>query len=64
MWAVTVEGNNASLMAFREVPKHGSEAGSKTLTFLGNYAHLTARQLRQLVYVSVRAHDVNFNIAQ
>ena len=37
VWAVAVEGNNASLMRFREVRKHGSEACRKTLTFLRNY---------------------------
>src|ERR1035438_5319076 len=74
VWAVAVEGDNASLtcvplmifllMIGREVCKHRSEACSKTFTFLGNYAHLTARQLRQLVYVGVRAHDGNFHIPQ
>ena len=69
VWAVAVEGNGASLMTFFlmigcEVRKHRSEAGGKTLTLLGNYAHFVACQLRQLVYVGVRAHDRNFHIAQ
>src|SRR5438067_5791549 len=62
--AVTVEGNGASLMVFREVRKHRSEARSKTFPFLRNYARFTACQLRQLAYVRVRAHDGNFHIAQ
>ena len=68
VWAVAVEGNDASLMTFsmivREVRKHRSEACGKTFTFLRNYAHFAACQLRQLVYVRVRAHDGNFHIAQ
>ena len=64
MWTVAIEGNDASLMIFREVRKHRSEACSKTLTFLRNYARFVACQLRQLVYVRVRAHDGNFHIAQ
>jgi hypothetical protein len=64
VWAVAVEGNDASLMVFREVSKHRSEACGKTFTFLGNYAPFTACQLRQLVYIGVRAHDGNFHIAQ
>ncbi len=64
VWAVAVEGNDASLMIFREVRKHRSEACSKTFTFLRNYAHFAACQLRQFVYVRVRAHDGNFHIAQ
>src|SRR5436853_4558257 len=54
VWAVAVEGNNASLMTFCEVRKHRSEACSKTFTFLRNYARFVACQLRQLVYVRVR----------
>src|SRR6202047_3535249 len=61
VWAVAVEGNGASLMVFREVRKHRSEACSKSFTFLRNYARLTACQLCQLVYVRVRAHDGNFH---
>src|SRR4029077_10877827 len=38
VWAVAVEGNNASWMTFCEVRKHRSEARSKTLTFLRDYA--------------------------
>ena len=64
VWAVAVEGNDASLMTFREVRKHRSEACSKTFTFLRNYVYFVACQLRQLVYVRVRAHDGNFHIAQ
>jgi hypothetical protein len=64
VWAVAVEGNNPLLVAFREVRKHRSEACSKTFTSLGNYAHISAGQLRQLVYVRVRAHDGNCHIAQ
>src|SRR2546425_3409499 len=67
VWAVAVEGNYASLMGGplmifalmigREVRKHRSEACSKTITFLGNYARSVACQPRQLVYVGFRAHD-------
>src|ERR1700719_375489 len=67
VWAVAVEGNNASLMGVplmvflfmigREVRKHRSEACGKTLTFLRNYARFIACQLRQVVYVRLRAHD-------
>src|SRR2546423_7218737 len=64
VWAVAVEGNDASLMVLREVRKHRSEACGKTLTLLGNHAHFTACQLRQLDYVGVRAHDGNFHIRQ
>src|ERR1700758_2515670 len=64
VWAVAVEGNGASLMTLCEVRKHRSEPCSKTLTFLRNYARFVACQLRQLVYVRVRAHDGNFRIAQ
>src|SRR6266849_6400874 len=41
VWAVAVEGNGASLMVFREVLKHRSEACGKTFTFLRNYARFT-----------------------
>ena len=34
-----------------EVRKHRSQAGGEAVTFLRNYAHLLACQLRQLVYV-------------
>src|SRR5882757_6301927 len=64
VWAVAVEGNDASLMTFCEVRKHRSEARSKTLTFLRNNARFVACQLRQFVYVRVGAHDGNFHIAQ
>jgi hypothetical protein len=64
VWAVAVEGNNASLVALCEVRKYRRKARSKTFTFLGNYARFAACQLRQLVYVGVRAHDGNFHIAQ
>ena len=64
VWAVAVEGNDASLMIFCEVRKHRSEACGKTFTFLRNYAHFVACQLGQLVYIGVRAHDGNFHIAQ
>src|SRR5271168_5068411 len=73
VWAVAVEGNNASLrcvrsMTFCEVRKHRSEACSKTFPVLRNYARfvvcqLRAYQPRQLVYVRVRTHDRNFHIA-
>src|SRR5205807_4042019 len=69
VWTVAVEGNNASLigvaaMIWREVREHRSEACGKTLSLLRNYSHITACQLRQLVYVRVRAHDGNFHLAQ
>ncbi len=64
MRAIAVEGNRASFMRFCEVRKHRSEACRKTLSFLGNYAHFTARELRQFVYIGVRAHDGNFDGAQ
>jgi hypothetical protein len=38
VWAVTVEGNDESLMTFCEVRKHGRKACSKTFTLLRNYA--------------------------
>src|SRR5450631_1139569 len=62
VWAITVEGNGASLMTFREVRKYRREAGGKTFTFLGNDACFTAGQLRQLVHVGVRAHDGHLHI--
>src|SRR5437660_12615343 len=72
VWTVAVEGNGASLMGvpsmifslmiWREVRKHRSEACGKTFTFLGNYARFTACQPRQLVYVRIRAHDRNIHI--
>ena len=53
MWAVAVEGNDASSvcirsmcvrsMRFREVRKHRSEACRKTFTFLRNYARCFAK---------------------
>ena len=64
MRAVAVESNHAPLMTFYEVCKHRSEAGGETFTFLCNYHHFTACQLRQFVYVGVRAHDGNFYMAQ
>src|SRR2546423_6251092 len=64
VWAVAVEGNGASLMTFCEVCEHRGEPSGKTFTFLGNYPHFVTCQLRQLVYVGVRAHDGNFHIAQ
>src|SRR6202035_1950837 len=64
VWAVAVEGNNASLMTLCKVRKHRSEACNKAFTFLRNYARFVAYQPRQLVYVRVRAHDRNFHIAQ
>ena len=64
VWAVAVEGNGASLMTLREVRKHRRESGSQTFTFLRNDARFAACQLRQLVYVRVRAHDGNFHITQ
>src|ERR1700676_1048638 len=64
VWAVAVEGNNASLMTFCKVRKHRSEACGKTFTFLRNYARFIVFQPRQLVHVRVWAHDGNFHIAQ
>src|SRR5271154_5507445 len=64
MWAIAVEGNNASLTTVCEVRKDRSEACGQTLTFLRNNAHFTAGELRQFVYIRVRAHDGNFHIAQ
>ncbi len=37
VWAVAVEGDDASLMTFCEVRKHRSKAGGKTFAFLRNY---------------------------
>src|SRR6266700_4261089 len=62
VWAVAVEGNGASLMTFCEVRKHRSEAGSKTFTFLSNYAHFPAGQMRQLIEIGLRAHHGNVHI--
>src|ERR1700742_954999 len=64
MWAVAVEGNDASLTTFCEVGKHRSEAGGKTFTFLRNYAHIFACEPRQFVYVRVRAHHGIFHTPQ
>src|ERR1700733_6892182 len=64
VWAVTVEGNDASLMTFCEVRKSRNEARSKTFTFLRNYGYVFACEPRQLVYVRVRAHDGNFHPLQ
>src|SRR5260370_31006508 len=69
VWAVAVEGNDASLMGvpwtiLREVRKHRSEACGKTLTFLCHHLCLLTDQLRQLLYVRVRAHDGNVYMAQ
>src|SRR5215469_4961197 len=63
VWAVAVEGNSASLMIFREVRKHRSEASSKTFTILRNDVRFVACQVCKLVYVRMRAHDGNFHIA-
>src|ERR1700685_4413661 len=60
MWAVAVEGNDASLMTFREVRKHRSEACSKTFTLLRNHARSLTCQASQFVHVGIRAHDGNF----
>ena len=51
MRAVAVEGDDRSLMTFREVCEHRREACSKAFTFLRNYARLVACQLPQLVYI-------------
>jgi hypothetical protein len=51
MWAVTIEGNDASLVVSREVRKYGREACGKAFTSLGNHVHFTACQLRQLASV-------------
>src|SRR6476661_3257850 len=64
VWAVTVEGDGASLMTLCEVRKHRIEACGKTFTCLRNHARFAACQLRQLVYVRVRAHDGNFHTTQ
>jgi hypothetical protein len=64
VWAIAVEGDDASLMTCCEVRKDGSETCGQTFTFLRNYARFVACQLRQLGDVRVRAHDGNFHIAQ
>ena len=64
VWAVAVEGNGASLMTLCEVRKHRRESGSQTFTFLRNHARFAACQLRQLVYVRLRAHEGNFHTTQ
>jgi len=64
VWAVAVEGNDASLMTLREVSKHRSEACGQTFTLLCNHARFVSCQLRQLVYVRGGAHDGYFHIAQ
>jgi len=45
VWAIAVEGNNASLATFSEVCKHGTEACDETLTALRDYAHFATCQL-------------------
>jgi hypothetical protein len=62
--AVAVESNGASVMVLREVCEDRNKACGETFTFLGNHAHLSACQLRQFVYIGVRAHNGDFDIAQ
>ena len=64
MWTVTVKGDDTSVMTFGKVGKYRSKSRSETLTFLRNYACWVACQLREFVYIRVRAHDGNFHIAQ
>jgi hypothetical protein len=45
VWAVTVEGDGASLMAFCEVRKYRREACGKTFAFLRNDARFVTCQL-------------------
>src|SRR2546423_1140072 len=49
VWAVAVEGDDASLRAIREVRKHRSQACSKTFPLLRHHARSLACELRQLV---------------
>src|SRR5262249_172650 len=62
--AVAVESNSPSLMVSCEMRKHGRQPCSKTLAALRHHTHFLARQLRELSYVRIRAHDGNFDIAQ
>src|SRR6202051_1477163 len=64
MRAVAVEGNDPFASTLCEVCKHRSQTCGEALSFLRNYARSIACQLRQLVYVRLRAHDGDFHIAQ
>src|SRR3954471_2026569 len=64
VWAVAVEGNGAPLFISCEVRKHRSEACGKAFTFLRDYACFVACQLRQFLYVGIRAHDGNLHVLQ
>src|SRR5262249_14125773 len=64
VWAVAVEGNNASFVIIGEVCKHRSEAGGKTLALLCHDARLVACHLRQIVYIRGWAHDGKVHLAQ
>src|SRR5215469_6037578 len=62
VWAVAVEGNSASLMIFREVRKHRSEASSKTFTILRNAVRFVACQVCMFLYVRTLPHDRAFEL--
>jgi len=64
MWAVAVEGNNASLVTLCEVRKYRRKARSKAFIRLGNYARSLTCQTSQFVDVRIRAHDGNIDTAQ
>jgi hypothetical protein len=64
VWAVTVEGNNASLVTLCEVRKYRGKACRKAFTLLCNYARSLTCQASQFVDVGIRAHDGNLDTAQ
>src|SRR5215469_848693 len=64
VWAIAVEGNDATLVISREMPKHGSEARGQTFTLLRKHGCFVACKIRQVSYIRFGAHDGDFDVAQ